>query len=84
MGPDTSTAPGAAEALAAGLGGFTNCHCGLCGNSGVIDTRGRMRTAAGYESGVLRFCICPNGRTMKQKGWDLDKALEEAVRRGQL
>jgi len=41
-------------------------HCGLCGNSGWIDTRG-VRTAAGYEVGVRRPCICPNGRAIKRK-----------------
>ncbi len=47
-------------------------HCGLCGNSGVIDTRGRMFTPAEHECGVLAFCICPNGRVYKKKGFDLE------------
>lgn len=50
-------------------------HCGLCGNSGVIDTRGRMYTPAGVECGVLAFCICPNGRAFKRA-----KANVKAVR----
>lgn len=41
-------------------------HCGLCGNSGVVDTRGQIRTAAGFECGVRAWCICPNGRVMKR------------------
>jgi hypothetical protein len=38
--------------------------CCLCGNSGVLDTRG-VRTPAGIECGALAFCICPNGQTMR-------------------
>lgn len=40
--------------------------CGLCGNVGVIDTRGRVFSAAGVECGVLRYCLCVNGRTWKK------------------
>ena len=55
------------------LGPATNpSHCGLCGNSGVIDTRGVMFTPAGVECGVLAFCICPNGRLYKTKKYDLE------------
>ena len=43
--------------------------CGLCGNAGIIDTRGKIFSAAGVECGVLRFCICPNGR-----GWKIGRA----------
>ncbi len=44
-------------------------HCGLCGNSGVIDTLGRATTAAGLHVGVRRYCICPNGRwILKARG----------------
>lgn len=39
-------------------------HCTLCGNSGVIDTRG-MKTAAGVEIGCLNHCICPNGQVLR-------------------
>lgn len=42
-------------------------HCCLCGNSGVIDTRGKMFTAAKYECGDIVFCICPNGRAIKKQ-----------------
>lgn len=38
--------------------------CGLCGNHGVIDTTG-LRSPAGMECGIVRFCICPNGRVFK-------------------
>lgn len=34
--------------------------CGLCGNSGVLDTRG-VRSPLGVECGVVAYCICPNG-----------------------
>ena len=40
-------------------------HCGLCGNQGFVDTRGKVFTPAGVECGVLRYCICPNGRALK-------------------
>jgi hypothetical protein len=53
--------------------------CGLCGNSGIVDTRGRMFTPAGQPCGVLAFCICPNGRVMKKKGADLQKAASNRV-----
>lgn len=41
--------------------------CGLCGQSGIIDTRGHTFTPAGFECGVLRWCICPNGRSLKRR-----------------
>ena len=42
--------------------------CGLCGNWGEIDTRGRATSPAGYEAGGLYWCICPNGRSLKEAG----------------
>lgn len=39
--------------------------CGLCGNSGKIDTRGRAISAAGVEAGMVSYCICSNGRSMR-------------------
>ncbi len=50
-------------------------HCGLCGNAGVVDTRGRVKTPRGDDCGVRAFCICPNGRAMKHQ---LDGALPPA------
>lgn len=41
-------------------------HCGICGNSGVIDTRGKVFTAAGVECGMRTYCICPNGQALKK------------------
>lgn len=38
--------------------------CGLCGNSGVVTTCDRLKSPAGVRCGVVRFCICPNGRAM--------------------
>ena len=40
-------------------------HCTLCGNSGVIDTTG-AKTATGLEVGRRNFCLCPNGRAMRE------------------
>jgi hypothetical protein len=45
--------------------GVASC-CGLCGNSGVVDTRGKVRTPTGEDCGVRAYCICPNGRTLKR------------------
>lgn len=42
-----------------------NGLCSLCGNSGLIDTRQRAISAAGYHSGKVNFCICPNGQLMR-------------------
>ncbi len=39
--------------------------CTLCGNRGIIDTRGRAISPAGYEAGQLNYCICPNGQCMR-------------------
>lgn len=49
--------------------------CGLCGNTGIIDTRGHLKTPAGANAGGVRaFCICPNGRESKKRAgrrkWD--------------
>lgn len=41
--------------------------CSLCGQSGIIDTRG-IRTPAKFECGGLHYCICPNGRALKKHG----------------
>jgi hypothetical protein len=53
---------------------FTD-HCTLCGNRGVIDTRG-VRTPAGVEVGRLNYCICYNGITLRQQGADMEWHLE--------
>lgn len=41
-------------------------HCGLCGNSGTVDTVGKIFTAAGVECGVRMPCVCANGRGIKR------------------
>ncbi len=40
-------------------------YCGLCGNCGVIDTRGKVTDPGGDDCGVRAYCICPNGRILK-------------------
>lgn len=52
-------------------------HCTLCGNSGVIDSRG-VRTAAGFEVGRLNWCVCPNGQAIRAQV----KGLPKDTRRG--
>lgn len=49
-------------------------HCGLCGNSGVIDSTG-VRTPAGLEVGGKFLCICPNGQSLRKHGADPVKVL---------
>ncbi len=44
---------------------FVIPFCGLCGNKGVIDTRGVVKTPQGADCGIEAYCICPNGRKMK-------------------
>ena len=39
-------------------------RCGLCGNNGIVDTRGRAISPTGVDCGDRFFCICPNGRIM--------------------
>ncbi len=56
--------------------------CGLCGNTGVIDTIGKVFSPAGYHAGVQAFCICPNGRAWKRQKVDL-KALCARAQRGE-
>lgn len=41
--------------------------CGLCGNSGYIDTRNRVRSPIGKDCGIKTYCICPNGRSIKKQ-----------------
>lgn len=44
-------------------------YCGLCGNTGIVDTRGKAKTPTGDDCGVRACCICPNGRAIKQLGF---------------
>ena len=45
---------------------YCDFHCTLCGNVGIIDSRG-VRTPAGVPVGRLNWCICPNGTTMRRQ-----------------
>lgn len=41
--------------------------CGLCGNTGEVNTRDRAIAPNGTtDCGVKAFCICPNGRCLKK------------------
>ena len=50
--------------------------CGLCGNRGILDTRGRVSSYGGVPCGVRVPCICPNGRAIKKAE---DKAAKAIV-----
>lgn len=39
--------------------------CGLCGNTGIVETH--AKTPYGAACGVCKPCICPNGRTRKRR-----------------
>lgn len=40
--------------------------CGLCGNTGELDTTGNTRDPSGQiRVGVRAHCVCPNGRKLK-------------------
>ena len=47
-------------------------YCCLCGNDGVIDTRGKLKTRTGIDCGARVYCICPNGRKMKKLKVNID------------
>ena len=43
--------------------------CGLCGNTGIVDTSGTAKSPVGNVfCGIRAYCICPNGRKMKEHG----------------
>jgi hypothetical protein len=39
--------------------------CTLCGNTGLVDTRGTF-SPAGVQVGRVNFCIWPNGQARRQ------------------
>lgn len=55
---------------------YSTQHCTLCGNRGVIDSRG-VQTPAGYPVGRLNYCICPNGQALRDQGADLEARLRK-------
>lgn len=40
--------------------------CCLCGNVGMIDTRGRAISFAEVDAGKVTYCICPNGQKRRE------------------
>ncbi len=40
--------------------------CGLCGNSGYVDTTLSAISHTGERIGIRQPCICPNGRKIKR------------------
>ena len=53
---------------------YMSNHCSLCGNAGIIDSRG-VKTAAGVEVGRLNYCICPNGQSLRRQGAPMEEWL---------
>ena len=49
----------------------TNGRCTLCGNSGILDTRG-VKDALGNDVGRLNYCICPSGQEMRAVAETID------------
>lgn len=41
--------------------------CGLCGNSGYLNTFNNTVSGNNTKCGIKAYCICPNGRTWKRK-----------------
>jgi len=41
--------------------------CGLCGNTGIINTTNSAVSPAGIKCGGKYFCVCPNGRVIKEQ-----------------
>jgi hypothetical protein len=50
---------------------YATDHCTICGNYGVIDSRG-VKTPAGFPVGRLNYCICPNGQALRKGNADLE------------
>lgn len=40
--------------------------CGLCGNSGYVDTLSTSKCWDNVPTGIRTYCICPNGRANKK------------------
>jgi len=40
--------------------------CGLCGNTGMVDTTKSAVSPRGEPSGIKAPCICPNGQTLRE------------------
>jgi len=60
---------------------YAGAACTLCGNSGVIDSRGRAMTAVGVAVGRLNYCICPNGMVLRRNRANPEDHLDERRRR---
>lgn len=53
-------------------------HCGLCGNTGIVDTRDKVTSSYGDECGVRAYCLCPNGRIIKHQSNNVLPPKEDA------
>ena len=51
--------------------------CGLCGNTGIINTSNSATSMAGIRTGGLHYCVCPNGRTLKKLKVKLEEHLAQ-------
>jgi len=58
--------------------GYNITLCGLCGNSGIIDTR-ESAIWNGKKIGMIGHCICANGRAYKNGHFEMTK--EEMIKK---
>lgn len=40
--------------------------CGLCANTGIVDTLKTAVSPKGVQAGIRACCICPNGRALSK------------------
>jgi hypothetical protein len=64
----------------------SNGLCGICGNSGIIDTTDTLHNPIGKKIvGIRSHCICPNGRAIKAANddtvWPTSGDLTKGVRK---
>jgi hypothetical protein len=62
-------------------------RCSLCGDFGVVDTRGRVLDPEGRDQGRLQWCFCPYGQSYRDgaegSGITDSTSLMEDLYRGQ-
>ena len=57
---------------------ISNILCGLCGNTGEVDTRKSAASPTGMRCGMKTFCLCPHGPS-REKGRGSTKKSSEVM-----